>query len=319
MNLLGNTAPPENAGGGGHRVFGFDVQFTVSGIISKHRWYSLNQSAATGAIFNRDTQALLSSQIFGALTNNAWNEVVTNFRVNPGVTYRFATAIDGGNIPFDSDGLSANFISGPVTVLAHSGSFRNFGTGVEFPGTGSNSGMGDELFWQDFEFIPDVTEVPTETDASEEWIEPIYDAVVSDLQRIGYFDKVNEHEPKNAPGYGLTAAVWVQQIRPTRSSGLKSTSAVVIFNVRIYSNMLQEPEDLIDRNMTRATSRVMREFHDNYDFDLDPIVRNIDVFGQEGFPLAAQAGYLNMDNKMFRVMTINVPVICNDVWPQIKD
>lgn len=158
----------------------------------------------------------------------------------------------------------------------------------------------------------------TTPDVSEEWLDPIFDAVVSALQRLGYFDKVNEHEPKNAPGYGLTAAVWLQQLRPVRSSGLNKTSGVVIFNVRLYTNMLQEPEDLIDRNMIKATSRIMREFHDDYDFGLHPTVRNVDVFGEEGFPLSAQAGYIDIDGKLFRVMTINVPVICNDVWPQSR-
>lgn len=152
--------------------------------------------------------------------------------------------------------------------------------------------------------------------ASEEWIDPIFDAVVSDAQASGYFDRVNQHEPKSAPGYGLTAAIWVQSITPTRISGLSSTSALVVFFLRIYTSMVQEPQDMIDPNMLKATSNLMRRYHD--DFDFAGAIRNVDLLGQEGIPLFADFGYIDQDNRLFRVSTITIPCIVNDVWPQVS-
>lgn len=153
-------------------------------------------------------------------------------------------------------------------------------------------------------------------DASEEWIDPIFDAVISDVQRTGYFDRVNEFESKRAPGHGLTADVWVQSMAPVPAgSGLSNTSAVVLFIVRIYRNMLRD-QDRIERPMMKAAAAIVRKYHDNFDFGLDPLVRNVDLLGEAGTPLNAQAGYTDLDNKQFRIYDILVPVIVNDVWPQ---
>lgn len=153
------------------------------------------------------------------------------------------------------------------------------------------------------------------TTAAEEWTDPIFNAVESEIAASGWFDRVGMHEPKNAPGHGLTAAVWVQDIRAAAAeSGLNLTSALLTFNVRAYANMLQEPQDGIDPNLLRAVSNLMRRWHDNYDFGLHPLVRNVDLRGQEGTPLLARAGYLEQSGTNFRIMTITLPVIVNDVW-----
>ena len=155
----------------------------------------------------------------------------------------------------------------------------------------------------------------TTPDSSESWIDDIIDAVVSDAQASGYFDKVNIHEPKRKPGTGLTAAVWVQAMDPLQgASSLVNTSARVLFLLRIYSNMLQEPQDMIDPNMMRAASNLIRRYHD--DFDFAGAIRNVDCLGEFGVALSANAGYLDIDGTMFRVMDISIPCIVNDVWPQ---
>jgi len=154
-------------------------------------------------------------------------------------------------------------------------------------------------------------------DGSEEWIDPIFDAVVSDAQASGYFTKVNQHEPKRKVGGSrLTAAVWVQTIDPVAlASGLASTSARIVFMLRIYTSMTQEPQDMIDPQMLKATSNMMRRYHS--DFDFGGTIRNVDLLGHFGLALSATAGYLEQDNTMFRVMDIVIPCIVNDVWPQV--
>lgn len=154
--------------------------------------------------------------------------------------------------------------------------------------------------------------------ADETWLDPIFDAVVSDVQASGYYDRVNLHEPKRKPGSGLTAAIWVQNIQPLgEASGLAISSGLLIFQMRSYMNMLKESQDSIDPAMLKAVSSIIRRYHDNFDFGLDPVVRNVDVFGQFGTKLSATAGYLEQDGTMFRIMDLMVPVVVNDIWPQI--
>lgn len=153
--------------------------------------------------------------------------------------------------------------------------------------------------------------------ANEDWIDPIFDAVVSDVQRCGYLDKVNEHEPKRKPKTGITAGIWAQDIEPVGNiSGLDSSCARIVFIVRLYQNMLKESPDTIDRNMLKATSDIMRRYHD--DFDFEGLIRNVDLFGVAGIKLSCKAGYVDIDGALFRVYDIAVPCLVNDVWPQVK-
>ena len=133
--------------------------------------------------------------------------------------------------------------------------------------------------------------------ANEEWIDPIFDAVVSDVQRCGYLDKVNKHEPKRKPKTGITAGIWVQSIESVGAiSGLDISSGRIVFIVRLYQNMLKESPDTIDPVMLKATSDIMRRYHD--DFDFEGLIRNVDLLGSAGIRLSAQAGYLDIDGAL---------------------
>lgn len=143
----------------------------------------------------------------------------------------------------------------------------------------------------------------------------IIDAVASHAAASGWFERVNRHEPKNAPGHGLTAAVWVDQLGPVPAgSGLRKTSARVVLNVRVFQNMLAEPQDEIDPNMMSAVDALMTAY--SGDFELGGNVRNVDLLAQAGTPLAARSGYLHQDNRMFRIYDITLPLIVSDVWEQ---
>lgn len=132
----------------------------------------------------------------------------------------------------------------------------------------------------------------------------------------GLFESVNSHEPKNAPGNGVTCAVWAQRIVPAAAaSGLNSTTGVVVLMVRLYTSMLQQPYDDIDPALMKAVDTLMAAYSDN--FSLDGEVRNVDLLGAHGPQLSAQAGYLNMDGKVFRVMDITLPLVVNDLWAQV--
>jgi len=144
-------------------------------------------------------------------------------------------------------------------------------------------------------------------------VNAIFAAMQSHALASGYFERVNKHEPKNAPPAGLSAAIWVDYLGPAES-GLASTSTVVRFNVRIYQNMIAEPQDAIDPAMLTATAALMEDY--SGDFTLGGNVRNVDLLGSTGSPLQARAGYINQDGQMMRTMTIEVPTVINDQWSQ---
>lgn len=144
----------------------------------------------------------------------------------------------------------------------------------------------------------------------------IVDAAQSHAMASGWFERVNGHEPKNAPGSGLSAAVWVQELRPSlRRSGLNRTSAVLTLNVRVYTSMLSEPQDAIDPTVMNAVDALMAAY--SGDFNLGDADRTVDLLGSEGVPLSALAGYDQIDGKVYRIVTITLPVIVNDSWEQV--
>jgi hypothetical protein len=144
-------------------------------------------------------------------------------------------------------------------------------------------------------------------------IPDILDHVVSHAMATGYFERVNTHEPKNAPGHGLSCAAWVEKVTPALS-GLNQTSVQVTFKVRLFSNMVAEPQDGIDPELTRALDAMMSLY--SGDFTFDGTVYAVDLLGSEGEGLHAEAGYVEVDKKLYRIFDITVPVTVNDVWTQ---
>lgn len=145
-------------------------------------------------------------------------------------------------------------------------------------------------------------------------ITSILDAVVSHALASGHFETVNGHEPKSLPSGGLTAAVWADRITPVRTSGLASTSVLVVLNVRLYTNAQQEPADAIDPALIDAVDTLCAAYVGNY--KLGGLVRQVDVRGQHGQPLDVRAGYIQQDGALLRVLTVAVPLVVNDLWSE---
>jgi hypothetical protein len=143
----------------------------------------------------------------------------------------------------------------------------------------------------------------------------IMDAATSHAQATGWFDQVTGHEPKSAPGRGIACAVFVRRARPVSArSGLSSTSACVELSVRVYMNMLHEPQDEIDPTIISAVDDLMAAY--TGDYTLGGLVSNVDLLGAHGPDLRAEAGYISIDNKVFRSVDITLPLIVNDLWSQ---
>jgi hypothetical protein len=130
----------------------------------------------------------------------------------------------------------------------------------------------------------------------------------------GLFDSVNGHEPKAAPPRsGVSCAVWWSGLNSVRSSGLGALSVRVQFTMRIYTSMLQEPQDAIDPAVMDAADALFAYLA--ADFEISGQARYVDLLGSDGEPMGATPGYLTQDGKVFRTVDIMVPVIINDAYP----
>lgn len=133
----------------------------------------------------------------------------------------------------------------------------------------------------------------------------------------GRFASVNRHEVKNAPLTRLTAEIWADRIEPNAlRSGLAVTSVLITFKVRVGMGMLTQPEDAIDPQVLGAVIDLMTRLHG--DFDLGTTGAELAPLIPEGGGMFGQAGYLNRDGKMFRVVDVNIPVIVFDAFPQAR-
>lgn len=147
-------------------------------------------------------------------------------------------------------------------------------------------------------------------------VNALFDNVQSAALTLGIFESVNSHEPKSAPGNGITAALWVDTIAPQgRASGLNATSGVVTLDFRIYSSFVQQPADAIDPNILTAVTTLLGLF--SGEFTLGGTVWEIDLLGAYGRAMSAQAGYINQDGKIYRVMTVTLPIVIENLWNQV--
>jgi hypothetical protein len=152
---------------------------------------------------------------------------------------------------------------------------------------------------------------------NDEAVMTVFDKIVSYALATGRFDHVNQHEPKSAPGSGMECSVWINTIVPTRSSGLNSVSGIVTLYARIYTNFRQQPYDQIDPGVMSAVADLMGALAGDFDLGAEANIRSIDLLGAwSTVPLSAAAGYVEIDRQMFRVMTITIPIVINDMFQE---
>lgn len=148
----------------------------------------------------------------------------------------------------------------------------------------------------------------------------LQDALTSHAQALGIFDSVNGHEPRRAPGNGLAYATWFQRVRPfAPQSGLAVTSAAMIWNGRLYRPVPGDASmlNMMDPYLADAACALIASY--SADFTLDGLVSSVDLLGRTGveFGLGAEMGYLEQDGTLFRVATMTLPLIINDVFEQV--
>lgn len=137
---------------------------------------------------------------------------------------------------------------------------------------------------------------------------------------LGVFDRVNLHdEVVSPPSTGLTCSIWNQEARPQPGeSGLAATTYRVEMFMRLYHVLRPENPDVIDIKMVKAASSIMGAISGG--FTLGGNVKYVDLLGRGGQPLSYQAGYYeDPDTDInYRVITVTVPLIVNDVFEQVR-
>lgn len=148
----------------------------------------------------------------------------------------------------------------------------------------------------------------------------IQQALASHAMSLGQFDSlVGMHEPRMRPTSDLHAALWLNGVTPIRTSGLNVVSVRMELLFRLYAPGEQEPQDDMDAVLLTAADRFMASLCGDFDLDdhvASGLVRMIDIFGAYGQGLTAAAGWARWSDGMSRVVTITIPVICNDVWSE---
>jgi len=87
--------------------------------------------------------------------------------------------------------------------------------------------------------------------------------------------------------------------------------------VELLSRVEADPaSDAFYSRLCEATCRV-GDMDRAVSFRYDGLLRQIDVLGAYGIPLEATAGYLSTGGNEYRVLTIVVPAIVNDLWEQV--
>lgn len=139
----------------------------------------------------------------------------------------------------------------------------------------------------------------------------------SHAARLGVFEHVIGHPPLNSPPTGIWVAFEFAGFKPSKSSGLAATSGLVTFTADIGRNVATEPQDDIEIEITKATSLLIAAY--SGDFDLGGNVRCVDLLGQESGGLTADPSYAKHDDgPVFRLVTVTIPLIVNDVFSQVS-
>jgi hypothetical protein len=140
-------------------------------------------------------------------------------------------------------------------------------------------------------------------------------AAMSHAQALGVFVQVLDHEPVSAPGSGLIYALWVTDVAPIPArSGLNSVSVRLELNGRVFMPADTEPQGDVDTTVTDAVNGLMNAYAG--DFELGGTVAEVDLLGMYGALLRARFGYTRLDSTTYRVATLTIPLVLNDVWTE---
>lgn len=132
-------------------------------------------------------------------------------------------------------------------------------------------------------------------------------ALESHLLSSGRFVHVQVGEPKAVvDSDGFVAALMMDHAQIV-SLTMSTTIELHVVTIRIYKNMLAEPQDQWEIDGAKIYSEVSDLLY--ADFTLGGQVRNIDFGGEHGSTYQAIWAYGDIGGPIFRVVDITVPLV----------
>lgn len=149
-------------------------------------------------------------------------------------------------------------------------------------------------------------------------VDALLKAIKTDATKLGVFRRVIGHEPKSAPGSGVSFAYWLGPVTAARGlGGLNSTGGRVIINGRVYAPFLAKDEDITERDLTHALLELIASYSGG--FTVGGTVYAIDLLGMHGVSLeTGSVGYIEMDSLHYRAADLTIPVLIDNLWTQVN-
>ena len=132
------------------------------------------------------------------------------------------------------------------------------------------------------------------------------------VQDLGLFQTVQIGEPKQPPGQGLHAAIFMESVGISLIYAGGETRESHVVTLRVYKDMLAEQTDPLN-NLEIEMASVVSTLMSNLlgDTDLESTVMSIDAAGMDGTSMAGSFGYIEISGVMYRIVDIAVPGIVN--------
>jgi len=135
-------------------------------------------------------------------------------------------------------------------------------------------------------------------------------AVASYMEASGYIRNVSVGEPKQPlEGRGLSAAIFMSSANVVELT-LATTIEVHVAMIRVYADMLREPLEANEFEMSEVVGDILSDLLGEY--DLGGTIRNIDAAGQYGTAVSTSWGHIDLSGKMYRIADITLPLIVDD-------
>jgi len=272
-----------NLGTGGHSFYGVDFQYT----------------AGIGGNTAPRITALTSVESGATATVTA---VVADDETLTGATLRFKWG----------DGGSDTVVSYPTVSAQHTyaetGNYPVLVTLTDASAASDNEAVVAEIH------VPS----PDTNDFTEAEFKELFSKLTSHAKSLGIFDRVEFREPINKPIGGIALALWLNDYQPVPAgSGLAATSMVLDVRATVFCPLGTGKRTAaeIEALVLYAVHRYMKVL--SSDFELDRMVRNIDLLGQTGNRMHADFGHLPYEDTWYRIGEITLPLIINDVYEQV--
>lgn len=141
----------------------------------------------------------------------------------------------------------------------------------------------------------------------------IQKALASHVKALGRIERVQEFDPTNAPGKGITACLVAATGDPRPPTGLDRSALRLVWTVRFLMPPGAPLGSVDPLLMGKAGNLITRLAAD---LTLGGLVRVIDLRGMSGTSVEWRFGWVTIDQTLYRLLDVTVPLIINDVFPE---